>query len=89
MGSMQAAEFSLLVDQGALKLRVALEWHLTANHYPPVPLSMLPVCERAIAKAKKGRWESRVRLPKGCTFKGSIYAPVHEVVTGHHLDTFI
>jgi hypothetical protein len=86
---MQAAEFSDMVERGEIKLAVALEWHLTASHYPPVPLSMLPVCERAIKKARAGKWHFRVRLPKGCTFKGSIYAPVDEVVRGHHLDTFI
>jgi hypothetical protein len=86
---MKAEVFSGMVERGEIGLRVALEWHLQSNHYPPVPMSMLPVCERAIKKARDGKWHFRVRLPKGCTFKGSIYAPVDEVVRGHNLDTFI
>jgi hypothetical protein len=86
---MQAEVFSGMVEQGEITLRVALEWHLQANHYPPVPMSMLPVCERAIKKARAGKWHFRVRLPKDCTFKGSIYAPVDEVVRAHHLNPFI
>jgi hypothetical protein len=89
MGSMQAAVFAGMAESGEISIRMALEWHLQANHYPPVPLSMVPVCERAIAKAKAGKWNAKVRLPKGCTYRGSVYAPVDEVVRGHHLDTFI
>jgi len=86
---MQAEVFAGMAAAGEIKLAVALEWHLQANHYPPVPLSMLPVCEKAIVKARAGKWDAKVRLPKGCTFKGSVYAPVDEIVRGHHLDTFI
>jgi hypothetical protein len=86
---MQAEVFSGMVEQGEITLKVALEWHLQSNHYPPVPLSMLPVCERAIKKARAGKWHFRVRLPKGCTFKGGIYAPVDEVVRGHNLNCFV
>jgi hypothetical protein len=86
---MQAEVFAGMAEQGEISLTVALSWHLQSNHYPPVPLSMLPVCERAIAKARAGKWHFRVRLPKGCKFKGSVYAPVDEIVRGHHLDSFI
>ncbi len=32
----------------APSLEIALEWHLTHNHYPPVPVSMVGPCVEAI-----------------------------------------
>ena len=67
----------------------ALEWHLRCNHYPPVPLSVLPVAVRVIAAANAGLWDAKVQLPKGVTYRGEQAAPVSACVTAWHLDAFL
>lgn len=89
MGSLHAAEFAGLVKDREIALDTALTWHLQSNHYPPVPVSMVPVCKRAIENANRGQWEARVRLPQGVRFQGQKLAPVHEVVRQHHLESFL
>jgi hypothetical protein len=84
MGALQAAEMSKQAD-----LDTALVWHLTSNHYPPLPLSILPCCKRAIAKAKKGQWDANIRLPKGVTWRGQTSAPVHACIEGWHLQAWL
>ena len=84
MGRMQAEEMKELgsLDQ-------ALSWHLTSNHYPPVPLTMLPICKEAIEHANTGDWYTMLKLPKGISYQGNESAPVHAIVKQHHLDTFL
>lgn len=89
MGNLQAEEFAAIVGRGELQLEQALTWHLQSNHYPPVPVRFVPVCKRAIELANRGEWNVRVALPKGCSYKGTRYAPVSAIVEQHHLDTFI
>ena len=89
MGYMNALAFSGEVQEGNVSLENALRWHLGSNHYPPVPASMVPVCVRAIAKAKRGLWDAKVRLPEGCTYRGKSLASVSAVIRGHHLEAFL
>lgn len=70
-------------------LRVQLSYHLSANHYPPVPKEMVQVCLDAIDLANEGEWEARVSLPDGATYRGETTAPVWAVVEGHHLFAWI
>jgi hypothetical protein len=84
MGDLQARE---MVEAGGKV--VALRWHLQNNHYPPVPLSMIPVCLEAIDHANCGEWDSLLTLPKGVSFRGSPKAPVSAVIEQHHLDSFL
>ena len=84
MGRMQAEEMK---DQ--LGLDQALSWHLRSNHYPPVPLTMLPVCREAIDHANCGDWDTEINLPKGISFRGEKFATVSQIVRAHHLDTFL
>ena len=67
----------------------ALRWHLSHNHYPPVPDSMVAVCKRAIRYANQGRWNTQVTLPVAVSFRGARTAPVREVVSQHHLEAFL
>lgn len=67
----------------------SLRWHLQYNHYPPVPESMVPVCKRAIAKARRGDWDARCKLPPGCSWKGHKFAPVSAIVEQHHLEGYL
>lgn len=70
-------------------MRVALEWHLQHNHFPPVPRSMLRPCQQAIALANAEDWDARVTLPDGITWKGETTAPVHAIISAHHLEPFL
>lgn len=66
-----------------------LEWHLAANHYPPVPNIMVPVCIEAIELAIEEAWDEELDMPKGVTYKGLTTAPVWAIVEQHHLESFL
>lgn len=90
MGSISAMGMKEQVGEGNVSIDTALSWHLTSNHYPPIPSYMIPVAKRAIAKANRGEWEKKVRLPKDVEHR--VYGklvPVHEVVSHMHLDCFL
>jgi len=67
----------------------ALSWHLSYNHYPPVPADMIPVCEAAINAAIAEEWNVEIDLPEGTSYKGRSTAPVWAIVDAHHLGAFI
>lgn len=89
MGSMNAYGFADAVEHGEVDLEAALYYHFGANHYPPLPFSLIPVAKRVIQKARAGNWEANVRLPNGITYRGSTLAPVRACVNDWHLDAFI
>jgi hypothetical protein len=84
MGYMNALGMAEATD-----LQPALHWHLTANHYPPLPTSMVEVCARAVALAVDDDWNAEVPLPEGVSYLGRNTAPVHAVVENHHLEAFV
>lgn len=86
MGRLQA---EAMAAEDFLPLEAQLRWHLQANHYPPVPTSMVPVCIEAIDEANEGNWDSEITLPEGVSWKGLTYATVSAIVEAHHLDTWI
>ena len=86
MGRLQA---EVLASEDFLPLESQLRWHLTSNHYPPVPTSMIPVCIEAIDKANEGEWDEMISLPEGIEWRGSTMSPVHAIVEQHHLETWI
>ncbi len=66
----------------------ALEWHLTANHFPPIHPVFIPlakqVIERAVAATEDPAvWDEAVRMPNGRT------TTVREIVGGLHLWPFV
>ena len=89
MGRLQAMEFANLVEEGQTSLDMALEWHLTANHYPPVPVAMVAVCKEAIRLSELGEYDEMVELPEGISWKDQTVAPVRNIVEAHHLEDFI
>lgn len=89
MGSMSAMEYASAVRDGNTSLDTALIWHLRSNHYPPLPLFMLGPCKRAIKYANHGHWDARVRLPKGCSWRGQHTAPASQIIEAHHLESFL
>ncbi len=72
-----------------LPLEQQIEWHLRANHFPPVPAIMVEACLKAIDYAKEGEWDKMVGLPEGVGYKGLTAAPVRAIVEQHHLETWI
>jgi len=84
MGYKTALELSEIDNQ-----RTALVYHLTCNHYPPLPSSMVEACQRAIRNANAGDWDKNVRLPAGISYKGKTLAPTREIISAHHLDAFL
>ncbi len=88
MGSTFATELAEGV-QNKVDLENAVRVHLLYNHYPPVPVSMVGPCLRAIEYANRGEYDKKVRMPEGITYKGKKLAPVDAVIEAHHLEFFI
>jgi hypothetical protein len=72
-----------------LSLEEQILVHLTSNHYPPVPKSMVPICIEAIDNANSGNWEKEVQLPESVLWKGQDTAPTDAIVEQHHLEFWI
>lgn len=63
-------------------LDTLLRWHLQHNHFPPVPVEMVPYCKRAINYAKKGRWDTKINIQGK---KVKVWILVEQL----HLDAFL
>jgi hypothetical protein len=74
---------------GSTDIETALAWHLSSNHYPPIPLVMVEPCLTAIANACDGDLDALVVLPDGIEWRGENACPTHALVEGAHLDAFI
>ena len=77
-----------LVDSG-ISLEQGVTIHLTSNHYPPVPTSMVIPCIEAIYACADGDYEGLIELPEGVTWRGNTSAPANAIAEAHHLDPFI
>ena len=67
-------------------LEQSLHIHLTSNHYPPVPTSMVPVCIAAINSYNANfNGDELVELPEGVSWRGNTSAPAWAIIDGHHL----
>lgn len=87
MGWTQAQGMADAVAEGAVSLEVAIEYHLTANHYPPVPRVMIDVCIDALAKADP---DAEIDLPDGVTHRdGRRSVRAWEIFESFHLYPFL
>lgn len=89
MGSNMAME---LADKDLfpnITLEDAIGMHLRGNHYPPVPLSMVPVCIEAIDAYNEGDASVMVKLPEGVSWRGQLEAPAYAIIEAHHLDAWL
>jgi hypothetical protein len=93
MGSNFANEMAsgVLEDLGiSLSIEEQIRIHLSANHYPPVPASMVQPCIEAIdAVNDAGLWDLEIPMPEGITYKGLTTAPAWAIIEQHHLDAWI
>ncbi len=84
MGYTTAQELATILDlEGSIKL------HLTANHYPPVPASMVQPCIDAIDAYHDEDYQREISLPDGITWRDKTSAPAHAIVEAHHLDAWL
>ena len=81
----------VLDDMGIhLDMETQIGIHLSSNHYPPVPSSMVKPCIEAIdAVNDLGLWNADIELPEGITWKGNTTAPAHAIIEAHHLDAWL
>ena len=93
MGSNFANEMAggVLEDLGiSLTIEDQIRIHLTSNHYPPVPVTMVPACIEAIdAVNDAGLWDLEIPLPEGVTYQGLTTAPAHAIIEAHHLNAWL
>jgi hypothetical protein len=89
MGSVTAIGLA----ESELDLEKQLAYHLQGNHYPPVPLEMIPVCIEAIDAFYEEDWERMIDMPMVGDFqiryRGETQAPASAIVEQHHLSWFI
>ena len=87
MGSNFAHDLSLLDD---MTIERQITIHLSANHYPPVPKSMVQPCIEAIdAVNDLGLWDLEIPLPEGITWKDLPHAPASAIIEAHHLEAWL
>ena len=93
MGSNMAIEMAdgTLDELGIhLDMEQQIAIHLSANHYPPVPKSMVKPCIEAIdAVNDLGLWNADIELPEGISWRGNNTAPASAIIEAHHLDAWI
>ena len=89
MGSVTA----LGIQDSVLDLETQILYHLTGNHYPPVPAEMVTPCIEAIDAYYDEDYDRMIDMPMVGDFqilyKGNKQAPAHAIVDQHHLHTFI
>ena len=72
-----------------LDLETQLQIHLTGNHYPPVPVSMVQPCIDALDAYYDEDYQRLITLPAPITWRGQDSAPAAAIVDGHHLHAWL
>ena len=67
----------------------ALSWHLTSNHFPPVPVTMVQPCIEAIDAFNEGESDRLIDLGGVSLWRGQTAAPAWAIIEGHHLESFL
>lgn len=85
MGSNMAHALS----EADISIQQQMAIHLTSNHYPPVPISMVQPCIDAIYAYDEEEYDKLIELPEGVMWRGQNSAPAHAIVEGHHLQAWL
>ncbi len=72
-----------------LDLDSVIEWHLQGNLYPPLPVSLLSTCKRAIELVNAEDYDTRVAIIGIRHRKYGQLVPAIEVVRDLHLKAFL
>ena len=87
MGSNLATELADGILDLDLETQIGI--HLTRNHYPPVPRSMVQPCIDAIDAYYDEDYNRKIDLPEGVSWKGMVKAPACAIVEAHHLEAWL
>jgi hypothetical protein len=82
------SNFATDLANSDLDLSTAIEIHLTGNHYPPVPKSMVLPCIEAIEAYWDDETDRQIQMPEGVSYKGLDTAPAWAIVEQHHLQAW-
>lgn len=77
------------IAETGLPLDEQITWHLQGNFFPPVPMSMVEVCVKAIEAYNDGNPNRMIGLPDGVGYKGLTAASAIAIIEGHRLDTWL
>ena len=77
------------LSQATISIQQQMAIHLTSNHYPPVPISMVQPCIDAIYACDEQEYDKLIELPNGVMWRGLNSAPAHAIVEGHHLQAWL
>lgn len=80
---------ALDLSEQDISLEQQISIHLTSNHYPPVPSSMIQPCIQAIDFANEGDYDALIELPDGVTWRGNTMSPAWAIIEGHHLGPWV
>lgn len=90
MGHNTASDLANLSDYGIeLSYEDQIAIHLTSNHYPPVPTSMVQPCIQAINAYNNDEPNLEIELPEPVEYKGRNTAPAWAIVEQHHLEAWL
>jgi hypothetical protein len=78
-----------LALQENVSIDAGLAYHLQANHYPPVPVSMVDACIAAIDAYHDEDYQRLIELPEGVSWRGETSAPASAIAEAHHLDAWL
>ena len=84
MGYTTATELASILD-----LEGSIAMHLQANHYPPVPRTMVQPCIDAIDAYHDEDFDRLIELPEGVSWRGQTSAPASAIVDAHHLSAWL
>lgn len=65
MGAASAEEMAMAAGEGEVSMRMALTWHLQANHFPPVHPIFVDVAMDAIRMGADEAFDLVLALPNG------------------------
>lgn len=88
MGYIKGIEFADLAARGRISLRESIEYHLTSNHFPSVPLDMITPAVKAINACNIGRYDEKIQTPYPHKDHGK-EVPAHVIVNSLHLEPWI
>lgn len=74
--------------QENVSIETGLAYHLQANHYPPVPTSMVQPCIDAIDAYWEEDLNREIELPEGVSWRGQDKAPAYAIIESHHLEAW-
>ena len=71
-----------------LDLSTAIGIHLSTNHYPPIPNSMVLPCIEALEAYWEDETDREITMPEGVSYKGRSTAPAWAIIEQHHLEAW-